>query len=181
MAGWALWAAWTLSLLFLLMATLAWASSVFSLPGNWIAVLLALLFGWAEGFSAVAWWVVAAGVLAAGLGELAEWATGFLGAKQAGATWVAGLAALAGSMAGAVIGAAFFWGLGAIPGTIVGAFAGALIAESIRLRHAGKAMKAGLGAAVGRALGLAAKLALGGAFLALLWVRVLWALVNRGG
>jgi uncharacterized protein YqgC (DUF456 family) len=181
MTGWEPWTTWSLGLLFLLTATLAWASSVFSLPGNWVAVLLALLYGWAEGFSAIAWWVVAAGAAAAALGELAEWATGFLGAKQGGGNWVTGLAALGGSMVGALVGAAFAWGLGAIPGTILGAFAGALLAQSVRLRHAGKALKAGLGAAVGRALGLTAKLALGGAFLALLWVRVLWALLQRGG
>ncbi len=163
-----------LPLLVLALATVAWVLSIFSLPGNWIMVLIALLYGWSEGFSIMAWWVLAAGVVLAGLGELVELAGTYLGGGTRGGHWTTGLAAIAGSIVGALVGAAFFWGLGALPGTVVGAFAGAVAAEGLRHGEGERALKVGLGAAVGRALGLAAKLGLGGAFLALLYVRVIW-------
>ena len=159
---------------FLLLACACWACVVFQLPGNWMMLLLAFLYGAAEGFHRMTWWVLAAGAACACAGELLEWATGWYGTRTFGGGRWAALWALAGSVAGGLLGAAFGWGLGAIPGTVLGAFAGALAAEAWRQRRMGGALKAGLGAAVGRALGLAAKLAFGGAFLSLLALRVLW-------
>jgi uncharacterized protein YqgC (DUF456 family) len=166
--------------LFLVLATVAWALIVFQVPGTWIMILLALLYGLIEGFKAMNAWVLLVGVAIALTGEAVEWGMGYFGAKGFGGSRAAGWAALGGSVAGAVLGAAFGWGLGAIPGTILGAFAGALIVEAVRLRHAGKALKAGIGAGVGRAVGLATKLGMSGAFLALLYVRVLWTAFKAG-
>lgn len=157
---------------------MAWASSIFALPGNWIALLLALLYGWAEGFTTVRPWVLVVGLALAAAGEGAEFLSGYFGAKTFGGSRWAGVGALAGAIAGALIGAGFGYGVGAIPGTVLGAFLGAGVAETLVARHAGLAAKAALGAALGRALGLGAKLALGGAFLALLFVRVLWAAIS---
>ena len=168
----------TLGALFLLVATAAWASSVFSLPGNWILFLLALLYGWAEGFAAMRWWVLLVGFGLATLGEGVEFLSSYLGTRTFGGSRWAGAGALAGAIVGALFGAGFGYGLGAIPGTVVGAFSGAAAVEIIRAGHAGVAAKAALGSALGRALGLAAKLAFGGAFLALITLRVgvaLWA------
>lgn len=161
-----------LGTLFLLLATLAWASSVFALPGNWIALLFAFLYGWAEGFTAVRPWVLTLGFALAAAGEGAEFLSGYFGAKAFGGSRWAGVGALVGAIAGAIVGAGFGYGLGAIPGTVVGAFAGAALVEVVRARHAGRAAKAALGAALGRALGLSVKLGFGGAFLALLYLRV---------
>ena len=162
----------TIAILFLLLAAVSWASTVFSLPGNWIVLLLALLYGWAEGFGAVRPWVLVVGLVLAALGEGVEFLSGYFGVKTFGGSRWAGVGALAGAIAGAILGAGFGYGLGAIPGTVLGAFAGAASVEIIRERHAGTAAKAALGAALGRALGLAAKLGFGGAFLALLTIRV---------
>ncbi len=163
--------------LFLLAATAAWALSVFSLPGNWIVLLLTLLYGWYEGFEAVRGWLLLAGALLAGSAELTELLSGYHGTRRFGGSRWTGLAALAGSLVGALAGAAFAWGLGAIPGTLAGAFLGALAAEVLRNRDPAGAVRASLGAALGRAFGLAAKLGLGGVFLALLYARVLWILL----
>ncbi len=160
--------------LFLLTATAAWVLVVFQIPGNWIVLGLSFLYGWYEGFHAVSWWVLLTGVLIALVGEVIEWGTGYLGATRFGGRRLSGFAAIAGSVVGALFGAAFGWGLGAIPGSILGAFAGALIAEAVRQRKAGKAFKVGFGAGLGRAVGLAAKLGLGAAFLALLYIRIIW-------
>ncbi|MEW6757814.1 MAG: DUF456 domain-containing protein [Acidobacteriota bacterium] len=168
------WAAWAGPVLLLLVCAAAWVSQVFQLPGNWIMVLAALLYGWLEDFSVVTWWVLALGLLLAGLGEAAEFLAGYLGARRFGGDRWAGAGALAGSVVGALLGAGFGFGLGAIPGTVLGAFAGALSVAAWRERHSGKALWAGLGAALGRTLGLSAKLASGGAFLVLLALRIGW-------
>lgn len=170
-----------LSAVFLLLATLAWASSVFSLPGNWIMLLLALFYGWGEGFRAMRPWVLATGFVLFAAAEVAEHLCGYLGARTFGGSRWSGLFALAGAIAGALLGAGFGYGLGAIPGTVLGAFLGALASEFYRQRHAGRAAMAGLGAALGRAVGLGAKLGSGGAFLALAAVRVLWVLAKAWG
>jgi hypothetical protein len=167
-----------LSVIFLFLATVAWASSVFALPGNWIALLLALLYGWAEGFAAIRPWVLLVGFALAAAGEGAEFLSGYLGAKTFGGSRWAGFGALLGAVVGALVGATFGYGLGAVPGTVLGAFLGAGVAETLVARHAGLAAKAALGAALGRALGLGTKLALGGGFLALVALRVGWQLLS---
>jgi uncharacterized protein len=166
------------SALFLLLSTAAWVSSVFNVPGNWLVLLFALLYGWAEGFRAVRPWVLLAGLAALLCAELLEWAGGYLGTKNFGGSAWGGLFAILGAIVGAVAGAGFGYGLGAIPGTLLGAFAGALVLELVRQRHAGKAVWAGFGAALGRAFGLSVKLGTGAVFLALLYVRVLWTLLD---
>ncbi|MEJ2368556.1 MAG: DUF456 domain-containing protein [Acidobacteriota bacterium] len=164
---------------FLLLATVSWVATVFQIPGNWIMLLLAFLFGLYEHFHAVAWWVLLIGLVICGVGEIVEWGTGYLGPQRMGGSRLSGVGAILGSIVGALFGAAFGYGLGAIPGTILGAFAGALIVEIIRFKLMTGALKAGFGAAVGRAMGLAAKLGLGGAFLALLYFRVLYTAFAR--
>jgi uncharacterized protein YqgC (DUF456 family) len=158
---------------FLILATAAWASSVFAAPGNWITVGLTLIYGLLEGFNVVTWWVLAVGVSCSSVGELLEFLGGYLGARSTGAGRLAGVLAIVGCIIGAVVGAAFGWGLGAIPGTVIGAFLGALSGEFIREKKVGRAIGAGLGAALGRTLGLSGKLGFGSCFLLLLYIRVL--------
>ena len=166
----------SLSILFLLLSTVAWASSVLQIPGNWIMLLLTLLYGWFEGFAAVRPWVFVTGLCLFLAAEGLEWVSGYFGAKSFGGSRWGGVFAIIGAVAGALIGASFGYGLGAIPGTLLGAFLGALAVEVVRQRHAGKAVWAGIGAALGRAFGLSVKLGAGALFLALLYVRVLWTL-----
>lgn len=162
----------------LFLCTVAWATNVFSLPGNWISLLFALLYGGYEGFSAVPWWALTVGFLLAGVGELAEFLSGWHGARKSGGSRWTAAAAVAGSIVGALFGAAFGWGLGAIPGTVLGAFLGALSAEVFQRNGSEDAVRRGLWAGFGRAFGLAAKLGCGAAFLVLLTVRILWGMIS---
>jgi uncharacterized protein YqgC (DUF456 family) len=141
-------------------------------------LLFAVLYGWYEGFTAVRWWVLLAGFCLLLVAEGLEWVSGYFGAKTFGGSRWGGLFALLGAVVGGLIGASFGYGLGAIPGTVLGAFLGALGVEFVRQRHAGKAAWAGIGAALGRALGLSAKLGFGALFLAMLYVRVIWSLLK---
>jgi len=159
--------------LFLILIPAAWASTVFALPGVWVTVGLALVYGLFEGFEAVTWWVLAVGILCAGLGELLEFLGSYAGSRSIGSGRLAGILAVVGSIVGAVLGAGFGWGLGAIPGTILGAFAGGLAGELIREKRLGRSVGVGMGAALGRTLGLAGKLGFGAAFVLLLYIRVL--------
>lgn len=166
----------SVSVLFLLLSTAAWASSVFQIPGNWLVLFFALLYGWFEGFATVRPWVLMTGLGLFIVAEGLEWVSGYFGAKRFGASRWGGAFAIIGAVAGALLGASFGYGLGALPGTVLGAFLGALSAELVRQRHAGKAAWAGIGAALGRAFGLSVKLGAGALFLVLLFVRVLWTL-----
>ena len=167
-----------LSVLFLILMAAAWVSSIFQMPGNWIMLLFALLYGWFEGFAAIRLWVLITGLCLFIVTEVLEWVSGYLGAKRFGGSPWSGVFAIIGAVAGALIGAGFGYGLGAIPGTVMGAFLGALAVEVIRQRHAGKAVWAGLGAALGRAFGLSVKLGAGALFLVLVYLRVLWTLFD---
>lgn len=160
------------------LAFVAWLTSIFSLPGNWIALLLFVLFGWWEGFVAMRPWVLLLGFALCALGEALEFLSGYFGAKRFGASPWGGILAVAGAILGALLGAGFGYGLGAIPGTVVGAFVGALVAELVRQRHTGAALRAGFGAALGRAFGLASRLSCGAALLALMGFRVGWQVVG---
>jgi hypothetical protein len=167
-----------LSVLFLFLTAAAWVSSIFQIPGNWIMLLFTLLYGWFEGFATIRPWILISGLGLFLVAEALEWVSGYFGAKSFGGSRWGGVFAIVGAVAGALIGAGFGYGLGAIPGTVMGAFLGALAVEVVRQRHAGKAVWAGLGAALGRAFGLSVKLGAGALFLALLYLRVLWTLFN---
>lgn len=131
------------------------------LPGLPGAILLfsgLVLAAWAEDFTYAGKGVLSLLALLAILTYAADFAASLLGARHFGAS----RRAMAGAMAGAVVG--MFFGL---PGLLLGPFAGAAIGELSEQRHLGAAGRAGLGATLGLALGVAAKLALAFAMLAI--------------
>ena len=130
-----------------------------ALPGAPLLFVGLVCAAWAEDFAYVgAGWLAVLGVLAA-LTYPIDLAAGALGARRFGAS---GRAVL-GAAGGAIVGR--FFGL---PGILLGPFVGAVLAELLwerrNLREAGRS---GLGATVGLALGVAAKLALAFAMLGL--------------
>lgn len=94
--------AFVIPVIFLVLATVAWALIIFQIPGNWVVLLLALLYGWYEGFEAVSWWVLVIGFIVAAIGEGAELAAGYMGAKKFGGRRMAGIVAIIGSIIGAL-------------------------------------------------------------------------------
>jgi len=101
--------------------------------------------------------LIALGVMA-GLALLADNVAGAFGAHRYGAS----PRAVAGAALGAVIG--IFFGL---PGVLLGPFLGALVGELAERSNLAAASRAGWGATVGLAIGIAAKLALGFAMIGL--------------
>lgn len=122
-----------------------------ALPGPPLLVAGAVLVGWAEGFTRVSGWTVAACAAIGAVIWAVDVAASVLGAKAFGASrW-----AVIGSAVGLVVG--LFLGL---PGIILGPAVGALAFEYARDPDFHRAAKAGVGAFVGFVLGSAVKVAL---------------------
>lgn len=126
--------------------------------GNWI-ILGATALAWAltgmQHFTLTALVVM---LVLAVLGEVVEAAAAGFGAVRFGGNRRTMLAAVVGCLLGAVAGTPWFPVVGTLAGACLGAFAGAALHEYIVMERApGGAMWTGLGAALGKVLGLFAK------------------------
>lgn len=132
-----------------------------ALPGPPLLFLGLLVAAWAEGFVHVgAGTLTALGVMAV-LAFLADLVAGAFGAQRYGAS----SRSVVGATLGAIVG--IFFGL---PGLLLGPFVGAVLGELSAQRDLASASRAGWGATVGLAIGIAAKLALGIAMVGLFLV-----------
>jgi hypothetical protein len=121
------------------------------IPGSALLLVGAVLVAWAEDFTRVSWWTVAACALVAAAIWVVDFVAGILGAKAFGASrW-----SVIGSAVGLVVG--LFLGL---PGIILGPAVGAVVFEYARDPNFDRAMKAGVGAFIGFLLGSAVKVSL---------------------
>jgi len=126
------------------------------LPGPGLVWLGLLAAAWADRFERVGGWTLALlGLLALATFAI-DFAASAAGAKRVGASREALLGAALGALAGLPFG---------LVGLLVGPFAGAAAGELWRVRDWRRAGKAGAGAALGFALGVAAKLAVVAAML----------------
>lgn len=159
-----------LALAFLLSALfIGWLLTLFSLPGNWLAVIaLALFAGLMPGAAewGISWTVVVAALIVAVVGEVIELAAGAMGAARYGGSKRGAVLAVIGSMIGAVLGASLGVPIpivgplaGVVLGASLGAFCGAVLGEFWKGRPAGQAWQVGQGAFWGRLAGSLAKIA----------------------
>lgn len=130
------------------------------LPGLWVMVLGVIGFGWLTGFASVGIATIALVVGLAMVGELVEAWAGFRYARRYGGSRRAGWGALVGGVVGAVVGVPLPI-VGSVIGAFAGSFVGATLFEYTASRAGGAAVSAGWGAVLGRAVGAAAKVALG--------------------
>jgi len=122
-----------------------------AMPGAPVIFAGLLLAAWAEDFEYVGVGTLSALALLAVLTYLADFVASAFGARKFGAS----KKAVIGATIGAVVGMFF-----SIPGLILGPFIGAVIGEYIEHPDLFRAGNAGLGAALGLAIGIAAKLSL---------------------
>jgi uncharacterized protein YqgC (DUF456 family) len=152
-------------LVILVLLNALWLALVlFGLPGNWLMVLMTLLFAlwrWEEGIFS-GWTLLAAAILAL-IGELIEFLAGVVGARKAGASWQASIAGLFGALIGALVGtvAIPLPILGTIIGTCLGAGISVWVVEVSRGEHPDLSMGRAVGAGVGKFLGILGKFVVG--------------------
>jgi uncharacterized protein len=120
------------------------------LPGIPLMLLGMVVAAWIDDFTRIGALTLVILALLTGLSFVVELAAASLGAKRAGASRQAVTGAALGTLLGV------FFGL---PGLILGPFAGAVAGELIARRDAPAALKVGVGAWIGFAVGAAAKLA----------------------
>jgi uncharacterized protein YqgC (DUF456 family) len=130
------------------------------LPGLWLQVAASALLATAWAGALLPWgWVMGFAVLA-GIAELLELLLGRWGARRFGGSNRAAWGALIGGVAGALVGGIPVPLLGAVIMSFTGTFVGAIVGE-ISARRSVTGLRVGVGAVIGRAVGVAAKMAAG--------------------
>lgn len=162
----------------LLMANVvAWICNVFTLPGNWVLLAFSLLYALflpEDMTPRVSLTMVAVLFGLAVLGEVIEFIAGAAGAAQQGGSKKGVALAVVGAFVGSILGAMLMAWLpllgpivGALGGGAFGAFAGAWAGEHGSERTSAERFNIGRGAAIGRLLGTAGKMAIGAIMLVL--------------
>lgn len=128
--------------------------------GNVVIFGSALLYAFLTGFYPIGMRELLVIGLLYGTGELLEYVFTLLGVKWLGASRISGWMAILGTMIGAIYGGMLMWGIGVVIGGFLGAILGALITELIVKGKIGPALKAGLGAFIGKAGAVFVKLAI---------------------
>ena len=135
------------------------ASLVFSIPGTFIILGAAFVYGWLTGFETIdgitLGWLTGLSLL----GEVLEFLSSAFGGGERPTRRTA-IAAVFGGLVGGLLGAPILFGLGALFGALAGAFAGAAIASLTQQGDASRALRTGLSAMKGRFLGFVTKLAI---------------------
>ncbi len=148
--------------------------TLFTLPGNFVILLAAVVYGFYEGFSRfdAGFLFALAGLFV--LGEAVEFVAGMLGAKRQNASARAVLATLAGGVAGALAGSVVLPVLGTVAGAVVGAFVLSYAAEYSKTGDREKSARVARGAAAGLLAGTLFKLAVAVGMAAALVARLAW-------
>ncbi len=151
---------WFFFALLLLVDLAGLALAAFTLPGTWVILIATAVYAGLTHAHYLGWRTCLALLALALLAEIGEFVIGGAGAKKAGATkW-----GIFGSLVGAILGGLFlggflpiFFPLSAIAGICLGSFGGAFLVELLLGGPFWKSARIGLGAAVGRLLGIVGK------------------------
>jgi len=123
-----------------------------AVPGVVAIFLGALLAAWIEHFDRIGWSALLLLAALMLLGLIIDLIAAVIGARRVGAS----REAVIGSLAGGIVG--LFFGL---PGFLLGPFIGAMAGEYLHRRHAGQALRVGVGTWIGLAVGTLARVAIG--------------------
>jgi hypothetical protein len=147
-------------LLLLAVCAVSVLSLLFGLPGTWVMVAAALLYGWATDFAAVQWSTIGWLALLAGAGEGVEFIAASAATARERPSRRVSVGAIIGSIAGAIVGTPLLFGIGSLIGALAGAFAGAAMAVAWEGATPNAALRTGLAAMRGRLLGFVLKTAI---------------------
>ncbi len=131
----------------------------FGLPGLWLQVAAAVVL--AAVTMLLGWGWVALFVALALAGEGIEFLSGRWGARRFGGSARAGWGALLGGIVGAVVGGIPVPVIGSILMSFAGTFVGAVLGEMSARGALAPEIRVGLGAVIGRAIGIGAKMGVG--------------------
>jgi uncharacterized protein YqgC (DUF456 family) len=147
------------------------------LPGNWLIVLTVAVCMWLwPDLHMFHLWTLIALVVLAGIGEVVEFLSGAIGVKKAGGTRWGAWGSIVGGILGGLFGTAIIPVpvVGTLVGLCVGAFAGATVLEFAGGRTVEQSYRSGRGAAIGRAFGVVAKLAIGAVMWLVVAIAAVW-------
>mgnify|MGYP000393743237 FL=1 len=154
---------WLLAILLIL---LGFAGNILPLlPGTPLMLGGMVLAAWLDDFQRIGGWSIALLALLTILSQLADFLSGTLGAKRAGASKQALWGATVGSLLGVFAG---------LPGMLIGPFVGAAMGELIAEQDLLKAGKVGLATWLGLVAGMAAKIAIGFTMLGVFVLSYFW-------
>lgn len=161
-------------ILLVLVCLAAVVATAVRLPGTWVIVAAAFVYGWLDGWEriSVTWVLVLAGLAA--VGELVELILSFLTARRAGATRQAAWGGLIGGFLGMFFLSVPLPLIGTFIGAILGCFAGAAITEIWIHNQIQRGARVGVFSAIGFAVGAAAKVGLALAMAGITTVVVVW-------
>jgi hypothetical protein len=155
---------WLYYILLFLLDVAGLALTVMTLPGLWLMLASAAVYGWLTRWNYIGWRTLVILLILATIAEIIEFTSSGAGAKRAGG----GRAGLWGALVGALLGGlvlsfllSFIPIIGTLVGVCVGTFLGAMIGEFATGRKITHSMKIGLGAAKGRLFGTFIKLGFG--------------------
>jgi len=166
------WAYYLWALLLIIASIGGWATTLFTLPGNWLVVGFAALFAWLipveETGHGITWITVAVLAGLAVVGEIFEFGASAAGAAKHGGSKRGVALSIVGAMIGSILGitaglpipiiGSFVM---ALVGGAAGAFFGAYIGETWKGRPEADRVAIGRGAFAGRIWGTVGKLAVG--------------------
>lgn len=152
---------------------LALCSLLLGLPGTFIIVAIALLYGWATGFATIQWSTIGWLALLAVAGELLELLSAGAGAARARPSRRVTIGALCGAFIGGVLGAPLLFGIGALLGALAGAFAGAALVVRSEGGSVEESLATGMSAMRGRFVGFIIKTAFAVAMVVIIAAAVL--------
>ncbi len=164
---------WAGSFLFILILGIGFFAIIFGIPGTWIILFDAVLYGWFTHFKILTPALLLVLTLLAITGEVLEFFLSIKGIKRAKPSKGVLLASFFGGLFLAILMAPLFLGLGAILGALIGTFGGAFIMEYLSQRRLTHAAHIGWKAFLGRLMGFLSKLAIASIMAALILTRLL--------
>jgi len=132
--------------------------TLLGLPGLWVMVAAALVYGWYTSFHYVGLWTLVILAVIAAAAELIEFVAGSRGAKKAGGSTRAAWGALIGGLLGAILLTIPVPIIGTTIGLCIGVFVGALIGELTVRDDAGHSIRVGIAATKARIYAIIIKL-----------------------
>jgi hypothetical protein len=143
--------------LFVLVLFLGVFLTIVGLPGTVLIVADALVYALATGFSPIGLKAILALAAIAAVAELLDIGLDMMGAVRFSLSVRGILAALFGSLTGAIVLTPFFWGPGALVGTAVGGVLAVFVTEMIRRRKLKAPFRPSMDVVLGRMAGMTAK------------------------